>query len=372
MEQPIAFTSRTIDDIRASNNVLQLPAGDIRLPRVFGFCRGVNRALAMLEEACRSDPRGLFLLGQIIHNPWVNEHFSDLGVRILTAEQVDSLEEFVSSNDQAVIPAFGVKVDIERRLEKMGCGVIDTTCGDVRRLWLWACRAAEDGFGVLIFGRAGHDETVVTRSRLEAAGAKYLVVGNLTEAGRFADMLAGDLPAEKFTELFPPAVTNAESIERFRRLAQVSQTTMLYSDTLAVREILEAASVAQHDGRGVADNLLMEPTVCQATQDRQTAAAELCSSGCDLVMVVGGFGSSNTRHLYELARAHVPAFFIENAEAIISADLLHALDPDLDEPVAIDEWLPKRRPLSVGVLAGASSPEVVVGKVVERLSEFLQ
>jgi len=375
MKQPIAFASRTIDEIRASNNALQLPGGEIRLPRSFGFCRGVNRALAMLEEACRdirSDPSDLFLLGQIIHNPWVNNHFSDLGVRILNADQVDRLEDFITPDDRAVIPAFGVKVDIEQRLRKIGCGITDTTCGDVRRLWMWACRAADNGFGVLIFGRAGHDETVGTKSRLDAVGARYLVVGDLTEAGRFADMLAGDISPEKFTELFPGSVTNAKSLEPFERLAQVSQTTMLYSDTLAVREILEAAFAARYEGQSAADRLLLEPTVCHATQDHQSAAAELCGSGCDLVMVVGGFGSSNTRHLHELARAYVPAFFIENAEAIVSADLLHALDPDLDEPVALKNWLPARRPLCVGVLAGASSPEVVVGQVIEKLSEFLR
>ncbi|MDP6543065.1 MAG: hypothetical protein QGH60_03685 [Phycisphaerae bacterium] len=375
MRQSTFFASETIDAMRASGNVLRLPGGDIRLPTAFGFCRGVNRALAMLEEACASrdaDPSSLFLLGQIIHNPWVNEYFSGLGVRILTSDQVDCLEDFITPADRAVIPAFGVKVDVEQRLRKVGCEVLDTTCGDVRRLWLWACRAAENGFGVLIFGRAEHDETVVTKSRLDAVGGKYLVVGDLLETGRFADMITGDLPGEKFTELFPPVCTNAASLEPFGQLAQVSQTTMLYSDTVAVREILEGAFAARFAADVSEDRLLFEPTVCHATQDHQTSAAELCSSGCDLVMVVGGFGSSNTRHLHELARGYVPAFFIENADAIISADRVIAFDLNLDEPVALDDWLPADRPLSIGVLAGASSPEIVVGQVIDRLAGFLR
>ncbi|MBT3198603.1 MAG: hypothetical protein HN350_01685 [Phycisphaerales bacterium] len=334
----------------------------------------MNRALAMLEKSCDaggSDPSSLFLLGQIIHNPWVNDYFSGLGVRILDSDQVDRLEEFITPSDRAVIPAFGVKVDIERRLAQVGCEVIDTTCGDVRRLWVWACRAAKNGFAVLIFGRAGHDETVVTKSRLDAAGGKYLVVGDLSEAGIFADMISGAIPPEKFTEFFPPACTNAESIEPFLQLAQVSQTTMLYSDTVAVRKILEDAFVARFADQVSPEKLLFEPTVCHATQDHQTAAATLCCSGCDLVMVVGGFGSSNTRHLYELARGYVPAFFIENAEAIVSDRRVIAFDPGLTEPVALDDWLPTDRPLSVGVLAGASSPEIVVGQVIDRLAEFL-
>ena len=375
MRQSTVFASETVDAIRASGNVLRLPGGEIRLPTAFGFCRGVNRALAMLEEACAArdaDPASLFLLGQIIHNPWVNDYFSGLGVRILNSDQVDRLEDFITPADRAVIPAFGVKVDIERRLRKVACEVLDTTCGDVRRLWLWACRAAKNGFGVLIFGRAEHDETVVTKSRLDAVGGKYLVVGDLTETELFADMIAGELPGEKFAELFPPVCTNAESLAPFGQLAQVSQTTMLYSDTAAVREILERAFTVRFAADLSEDKLLFEPTVCHATQDHQTSAAQLCSSGCDLVMVVGGFGSSNTRHLHELARGCVPAFFIENADAIVSTDRLIAFDSDLDEPVVLDGWLPTGRPLSIGVLAGASSPEIVVGQVIDRLAEFLR
>ena len=361
--------------MRASGNVLRLPGGEIRLPTAFGFCRGVNRALAMLEEACDerdTDPSSLFLLGQIIHNPWVNDYFSGLGVQILNSDQVDRLEEFITPADRVVVPAFGVKADVEQRLRKIACEVIDTTCGDVRRLWLWACRAAKNGFGVLIFGRAEHDETVVTKSRLDAVGGKYLVVGDLIETGLFADMIVGDIPGEKFTEYFPPVCTNAASIEPFMQLAQVSQTTMLYSDTIAVRKTLDAAFTARFASDVSRDKLLFEPTVCHATQDHQASAAELCSSGCDLAIVVGGFGSSNTRHLHELARGYVPAFFIENADAIVSTDCLTAFDSDLGEPVALDGWLPAGRPIYIGVLAGASSPEIVVGQVVDRLAGFLR
>jgi 4-hydroxy-3-methylbut-2-en-1-yl diphosphate reductase len=375
MRQSTVFASETIDAMRASGNVLQLPDGEIRLPTAFGFCRGVNRALAMLERACArrdTDPSSLFLLGQIIHNPWVNDYFSGLGVQILKSDQVDRLKEFISPADRAVIPAFGVKVDIEQLLKDVACEVIDTTCGDVRRLWLWACRAANNGFGVLIFGRAEHDETVVTKSRLDAVGGKYLVVGDLIETELFADMIAGRIPSEKFTEYFPPICTNATSIEPFMQLAQVSQTTMLYSDTLAVRKTLNAAFSARFASEISQDKLLFEPTVCHATQDHQASAAELCSSGCDLAMVVGGFGSSNTRHLHELARGYIPAFFIENADAIVSADRVIAFDSGLGEPVALDGWLPPERPITVGVLAGASSPENVVGQVIDKLAGFLR
>ncbi|MCD6303781.1 MAG: 4-hydroxy-3-methylbut-2-enyl diphosphate reductase, partial [Planctomycetes bacterium] len=113
------------------------------------------------------------------------------------------------------------------------------------------------------------------------------------------------------------------------------------------------------------------PTVCRATQARQAAALELCRRGCDVVVVVGGFGSSNTRHLYELARGFGPTWFIEDAEAIRSSRLIETIDLARNERYAAEDWLPARRPLRVGVLAGASSPEIVVGQVVSRLAELI-
>lgn len=344
------------------------------LPRIFGLCRGVKRALAMLEQAAANRQRAgrkLILLGQIIHNPWVNDHFRSCGVRILTGEELTCPEKFIGSADCAVIPAFGVPLPIERRLDQIGCEILDTSCGDVRRVWAWAERAVERGFGVLIFGRAKHDETVVTRSRLDAVGGRYVVVEDLAQARLFCEMIASSRPADGFAEAFKPSATNAESLDAFGRLAQASQTTMLYDETMKVRQLIREAFARRYGQQACEDRLLFEPTVCRATQDRQVAAVELCRGELDLAIVVGGFGSSNTRHLYELARHYVPAWFIEDADAIASAEILHTIDFPSNEPLAAGGWLPDGRPLRIGVLAGASSPEIVVGKVLQRLAEFL-
>ncbi len=367
------FGSEVVDRVRAAGNVWRLGGGELVLPSVFGFCRGVRRALNMLSDAVdrhAATGKKLVLLGEIIHNPWVNDYFRARGVRILGGDERDRLEEFVSSSDCGVIPAFGVPLEIERRLRATGCEIVDTSCGDVRRLWTWADRAAADGYGIMIFGRARHDETVVTKSRLAAAGGSYLVVGSLDEARMFCDMLCGRRPAEKFLETFGPDVTNAETIQPLTRLAQVSQTTMLYDDTMRLRELLQSAFDEKFSGEA-GDRLVFQPTVCRATQSRQAAAVELCRSGCDVVIVVGGFGSSNTRHLYELAREYCPAWFIENAEAIRSAEQLFAFDPKNAHPAVMNNWLAGGKPVRIGVLAGASTPEIVVGEVLTRLAEFI-
>jgi 4-hydroxy-3-methylbut-2-enyl diphosphate reductase len=371
---PSPFRSATVDRVRASLNVWELPGGQIVLPAVFGFCQGVNRALVMLDEAVAAKGRQagrLFLLGQIIHNPWVNHYFEHAGARILTPDQLAELARHIGPEDCAVIPAFGVPLPVERRLRAIGCRIIDTTCSDVRRLWSWAERASRRGFGVLIFGRAGHDETVVTRSRLEELGGRYLIVGDLDEGGRFCRIIEGTQGGGELGDLLGARATNATSFEPFTRLAQVSQTTMLYDETMKLRAMLEESFARRFGRDGLAERLLLYPTVCRATQDRQTAAVEMCRGGCDLVIVVGGFGSSNTRHLYELARSFCPTHFIEDAQAIRSEGELLTMDFARGAPAVVRDWLPSHRPVRIGILAGASSPEIVIGGVVERLAEFL-
>ena len=373
-ESPPTFSSPIVDRARRNGNVLTLPGGSIVLPEVFGFCRGVERAMAMLDKAVtshRSRNTRLFLLGEIIHNPWVNDYSRCRGVTVLTGPQRDHPERLISRDDCAVIPAFGVAPAIERRLKAIGCEIVDTSCGDVRRLWKWAEHAAGEGFGVLIFGRAWHDETVVTKSRLDEAGGGYLVAGDLEEVRRFCDLIAGRMPPERFGELFGPEKTNAGDLSPFERLAQVSQTTMLHTETMKVRGILREAFGRRFGRDGLDERLRFQPTVCRATQARQSAAVKLCRSGCDLTVVVGGFGSSNTRHLHDLARGFAPAYFIESAKAIRSEREIEAYDVARGHAVIVRDWLPERRPVRIGVLAGASSPEIVVGQVLETLADFL-
>lgn len=368
---PEGFRSPIVDQMRSRCHVLELPGGRLVLPRVFGFCRGVEHALEMLEQACNEPTGGrLFLLGQIIHNPWVNRYFEARGVQILQEGDIAHPEQIIQRQDIAVIPAFGVRPEVHRKLQAIGCRIINTSCGDVRRLWAWARKAGREGYGVLIFGRARHDETVVTKSLLAEDGSKYVIAGNLTQVRRLCRMIAGQESPEPLGEVFPPESTNAQGLEPFLRLAQVSQTTMLYNETMQVRDLVQEA-FRQRFGPDLEDRLLFQPTVCRATQDRQAAAVELCRSGCDLVIVVGGYGSSNTHHLYELAGQYSKAYFIEDASAIVSATMLRTMDFESHQPVEAANWLPAVKPLRIGVLAGASTPECVVGQVLERLAEFL-
>lgn len=368
------FRSDTVDRVRDAGSEWPLPGGTLKLPKVFGFCRGVERALAALEQAVEEGQAGgrIVLLGEIIHNPWVNEFFRRRGVGILAPDQREQLEEHLGPSDIAIIPAFGVPPDIQRRLEAIGCDVVDSSCGDVRRLWAWAKRAAREGYAVAIFGRPNHDETVVTKSRLAEAGGRYVVLQDLRRVEDFCRQIAHPDATPPFAEVFDSDETNAGSPADFERLAQVSQTTMLYEQTMRVRSRIEQAFVNRFGQEEARRRLLFQPTVCRATQRRQEAAVELCQSGCDLVIVVGGVGSSNTRHLYELARQYVPAFFIEDARSIVSADEIETFAPPSPTPSVERGWLPAGRPLTIGVLAGASCPEIVIGEVLDTLANLLR
>jgi 4-hydroxy-3-methylbut-2-enyl diphosphate reductase len=385
-----AFHSPLVGDLLAADppGLWSLSGGQIRLPRVFGFCRGVKRALAMaldaIDEHAEHSGR-LVLLGEIIHNPFVNDTFRAKGVTILTRQQRQDVEQYITSEDCAIIPAFGVPLPIQKRLEKIGCHVVDCSCGDVIRLWRWSEQAVADGFGVMIYGRANHDETIVTKSRLEAVGGYYLVVESL----EVAQQLATDPTDQTFRRLFNADHTNAASLDPFGHLAQVSQTTMLFNETLEIRDLIRLVFEKRFGPEEAQQRLRFQPTVCRATQDRQNAAVELCEAGCDLLLVVGGFGSSNTQHLHHLARRYAPSYLIEDASAIHSDQELEAWDVDAAAPRLMRGWWPAARPhhspnpngtmedegtgpLSIGVLAGASSPEVVIGEVLRRLAEFLR
>jgi 4-hydroxy-3-methylbut-2-en-1-yl diphosphate reductase len=360
------FASDIVNAIRAAHNVHPCPGGRVLLPSVFGFCRGVRRALTMAQQALaarRDGPGRLCLLGEIIHNPWVNDFFRQRGVTILDRPAWDHLETTLTRDDCAIIPAFGVPLAVEQQLETIGCEIIDTSCGDVRRLWRWASRAAQDGCAIVIYGKANHDETIVTRSRLEAVGGQYVVVATLEQTRTLCELLSRGAPVDAFVEALGADAVHLTDPAAFARTAQVSQTTMLYEDTLEVRRLLTDALGAEH--------LQFEPTVCQATQDRQQAARDLCDTGADLILVVGGFGSSNSRHLYELARRRTTAWFIEDASAFEPDGSIRAFDETTHAPRVVTEWLPTGRPITIGVLAGASSPEIVVGQVVERLVAHL-
>ena len=329
------------------------------LPRVAGFCSGVRAALRRLEEVLARADRRIWLLGEIIHNDTVNEHFRQRGVRILPEDNLESVFSLAAATDTFVIPAFGIGRETERDLRSFAADVVDTTCVCVKQVWAFVEKQAATGRTVLLHGKPSHPETRATLSRALGPGNAAIVVPTLEHARRLAAAILdggmGDYP--------DPLVHNRGFVD-LQRLAVANQTTMLYDETRELESVI-AQAVARVGG-----DLVPAETVCRATQARQDAARRLCATGLDLVLVVGGFTSSNTNQLFRLARDCAPAYFIRDAGMLAPSAIRH-FDPATRTMRTTGAWLPASGG-RIGLLAGASCPPGDIGEVIRALRRIAQ
>lgn len=346
----------------------------IRLAREFGFCYGVDRAIEYAYEARRRFPdRRLFLSGEIIHNPSVNQNLRDMGFTILEDGRVPRTRyASVAADDVVVLPAFGVTVEELKHLRGIGAVLVDTTCGSVLNVWKNVSKYARDGFTVVIHGKHYHEETRATASQaLLHPGGAYLCVRDEAETEVVCRFVRGDLARDEFTARFAPAVSEGfEPATHLQRIGLANQTTMLMSESLRVQEMLRRAYLERYGAEELGARFRSFDTICTATQDRQDAVLRMFEeTPPDVMLVIGGYNSSNTQALVRICSAKCPTYYVESPECIDPAtgDLLHrALGSTKSESVT--NWLPRgHRPLSLGVTAGASTPDSVVARSIERI-----
>jgi 4-hydroxy-3-methylbut-2-enyl diphosphate reductase len=347
-------------------------AGEIRvkLAREFGFCYGVDRAVEYAYETRERFPdRRIFLSGEIIHNPEVNGRIAALGIRILPDHR--SPEErytAVETGDVVILPAFGVPVRELEHLRSKGCVLVDTTCGSVLNVWKNVHRYARDGFTSVIHGKHYHEETKATASQaLTHPGGQYLCVRDLAETDVVCAFVRGELAAADLRHRFREAASPGFDPERdLRRIGLANQTTMLMSESLEIQERLRAAMQDRWGEAEMPGRFRAFDTICSATQDRQDAVLKMLEEGgLDLMVVIGGYNSSNTQALARICAPRLPTFHISAADRIQGTTIRHRPVGGHDE-VAHEGWLPEGE-LTVGLTAGASTPNNVVGEVVERI-----
>ncbi|MFW6367521.1 MAG: 4-hydroxy-3-methylbut-2-enyl diphosphate reductase [bacterium] len=352
------FRDPLVNDIKAAGGVLRRGDLTLRLPRVFGFCGGVTRAVRLLKDECaKSAGRDIWLLGPIIHNDAVNAWFRERGVRIASEDAPQYCFEHASPSDCFVIPAFGLPRPVQNQLAEFAdsnARIVDTTCPYVARIWDFVERQADFGRTVVIHGKPGHPETNGILSRALRRSNAAVLVPDLEHAAILARAVRDNNPARYQERL----CHQAENLD-LANMACVSQTTMLYSETERVADLLR--SVAE-ETRG---KLQTMNTVCRATQERQDAARELCRIKCDLRIVIGGFDSSNTNRLQTLAANAGPAYFIRDEKAIGENCIRH-YDPSLGREASTVNWR-STGPMEIGILAGASCPDGIIGNVIRRL-----
>lgn len=378
------FASRLVDHMREHDFGLDLGAVQLRLPRSFGLCHGVERAIQLAHETRLRWPQArLFLTDEIVHNPSVNARLQAIGFRYLGGRYADGTAlEQLGPDDVVVLPAFGVETDLLERLRERGVQLVDTTCGEVMTVWKRVREYARDGYTTVIHGAPGHQETRATVSRanhddpflpqpLPAYGA-WIVLRNVADAMFLADFVAGSVATADLFARFDGALSPGFDPARdLQRVGMANQTTMLARETLQLQAILRDAFVARYGELEAAARVRLADTVCSATQHRQDALRELLDEPLDLLLVVGGYNSANTTHLVELARArNMPAYHIEGVQCMASLQTLRQWDLASQREVSTSDWWPACNPARIAVAAGASTPDVRIGEVVLRIAEL--
>ena len=377
------YHSRLIDAMKQAGYASRVGRLTVRLPREFGFCYGVDRAVDYAYQTRKRFPdRRVFLAGEIIHNPNVNDRLREAGVRFL-ADLGDSIEH-LDPADVVIIPAFGVTVEALQHLQRRGCTLVDTTCGSVLNVWKNVRKYARDGYTAVIHGKAHHEETRATASQTADVNAgHYLIVLDRPQAELLCGQIRGTADRDRFLATFADACSPGFDPDRdLERVGLANQTTMLMSESIEIGEMIRLAMIDRYGAAALAGHYRAFDTICSATQDRQDALVEMLDEHrLDLAVVIGGYNSSNTRNLARICAEHIPTYHIADPACLVSAtELRHrplsapagpgGADQG-DEQVTARAWLPPRGPVAVAVTAGASTPDSIVGAVVEKLGAFV-
>jgi 4-hydroxy-3-methylbut-2-enyl diphosphate reductase len=342
------------------------------LAREFGFCYGVDRAVDYAYQTRRRFPnRPVYLTGEIIHNPHVNDQLRAMDIRFLSDPEHNLSQ--LGPNDVVILPAFGVTVAMLERLDRQGCTLIDTTCGSVLNVWKNVRRYAECGYTSVIHGKVWHEETQATASQAAAHGGSYIVAFDNREASLVCDFIrTGD--ADAFLAYFgktPGSMSQGFDPSRdLLRIGLANQTTMLMSESLEIGEMLKRAMIDRYGEDDLGAHYQAFDTICSATQDRQDAViALLDQQPIDIMIVIGGYNSSNTCNLARICAASKPTFHIADPAGLESpASIRHRPVGSKHETVT-NGWLPEG-PVVVGLTSGASTPDNLVGEAILKLAQF--
>ena len=370
------YQSALVERIRARGYQDRFGDVSVRLAQEFGFCYGVDRAVDYAYETLHEFPdRRIYLVGEIIHNPHVNRRMTEMGIIFIYPDDAGHFDfSDVTAQDVVLMPAFGVTVHDFEALREIGCILVDTTCGSVLHVWKRVESYARDGFTAVIHGKYTHEESRATASQVNKhEGGKYLIVRDMDEALVVCDYVAGR----------PGAISREEFIARFETKASpgfdpdsdlefvgvANQTTMLANESIAIGMKVYEAMLERYGEESAKDHYRSFGTICSATQERQDAVAAMMEDPPDVMLVIGGYNSSNTNHLAHLCRQHTRTYHVEDADCIDveSGTIRHKPDlrPTADE-VRETDWLPEG-PFELGITAGASTPNNKIGEALLRV-----
>ncbi|MCY7323388.1 MAG: 4-hydroxy-3-methylbut-2-enyl diphosphate reductase [Phormidesmis sp. CAN_BIN36] len=360
------YQSDLIQQIRDRQYTLTRGNVTIRLAEAFGFCWGVERAVAMAYETRRHFPtERIWITNEIIHNPSVNQRLRDMNVYFISLINGEKDFSGVGMGDVVILPAFGASVQEMQILNDRGCKIVDTTCPWVSKVWNTVEKHKKVAHTSIIHGKYNHEETVATSS---FAGI-YLIVLNLAEAENVADYILNGGDRNEFLVKFQRSISVGFDPDRhLERVGIANQTTMLKGETEQIGKLFEHTLMRKYGPDQLNQHFLSFNTICDATQERQDAMFDLVDEKLDLMVVIGGYNSSNTTHLQEIAvDRQIPSYHIDSAERISELGIEHKpLNRELEVATT---WLPEGK-IVVGITSGASTPDKVVADVIERIFEL--
>jgi 4-hydroxy-3-methylbut-2-enyl diphosphate reductase len=366
------YHSDIVAKLKASDYTFRAGRLTVHLAREFGFCYGVDRAVDYAYQTRERFPdRHVYLTGEIIHNPHVNDRLRAMGIQFL--DRTPDAIERLGRDDVVILPAFGVTVAMLQQLDRQGCTLIDTTCGSVLNVWKNVKRYAENGYTSIIHGKVWHEETQATASQALDSGGQYLVVFDKSEAERVCSFIrhgdGGPALLETFKQAASPEFDPGRDLQR---IGLANQTTMLMSESLEIGEMLRQAMLDRYGSEALQARYQAFDTICSATQDRQDAVVALLrEQPVSLMLVIGGYNSSNTCNLARICANSHPTFHVADPDCLLSADEIRHRPVGTKAEVVTTGWLPPG-PVAIGLTSGASTPDNLVGAAIARLESFVQ
>jgi 4-hydroxy-3-methylbut-2-enyl diphosphate reductase len=363
------YHSQLVDRVRAENNTLTVDDLTFRLAKEFGFCYGVDRAVEYAYESRTKFPdKRIFLVGEIIHNPHVNDKIASMGISIVRPAE-DGHFDFssVEAEDVVLIPAFGVRYADFERLREVGCVLVDTTCGSVLNVWKRVEQYARDGYTAVVHGKHFHEETKATASQVtKYEGGKYIIVRNMEETELVCRHITGDASISEMEQSFGHKVSDGfDFVRDLQRMGVANQTTMLAGESLAIAKRLSEALQERYGEEHLDEHFRNFDTICSATQERQDAILELIEEPLDAMIVIGGYNSSNTNNLAKICSKKVTTYHISDATCIdTESGAIRHKPVDTDDEKEQADWLSGLK--RIGITAGASTPNNKIGEAIER------
>ncbi len=348
------------------------------IARHFGFCYGVENAIEIAYKTVEKNPdKRIFLLSEMIHNPGVNADLQKRGINFIMDTEGNHYYDWneITNDDIVLIPAFGTTLEVEKKLKEKGIPTeqYNTTCPFVEKVWNRAHSLGDKDYTVIVHGKHNHEETRATFSHT-TRNARSVIVRDINETKTLSKIILGEISKENFYKIFEGKYSEGFNVDKdLQKVGVVNQTTMLATETQEIADLLQRTMIDKYGEENIKEHFAdTRDTLCYATNDNQSATYGLMETDAHLAIVVGGYNSSNTSHIVELLEEKFPTYFINNADKILSNNLISHFDIHSKEEKTTENFLPKNEPVKIVLTSGASCPDAYVDDVLNRILSFYQ